>query len=90
MGCPASGAAQSGDPVAADDALAAEVPNPDGLFPAGTGPGDLPEGGPFTVSGAGTWHTVPGSTGQVGAGTKKVFTYTVEVEDGGGRDRIRR
>nr|WP_240794792.1 DUF3152 domain-containing protein [Rhodococcus zopfii] len=74
--------AQSGGSAVAPDVPAAAVPTPDGLFPAGTGPGELPDGGPFTVAGAGTWHLVPGSTEQVGAGTKKVYTYTVEVEDG--------
>jgi hypothetical protein len=42
----------------------------------------LPNGGPVTEAGPGTWHLVPGSTGQVGRGTERVFTYTVEVEDG--------
>jgi hypothetical protein len=41
---------------------------------------DLPEGTPFTQAGAGKWHVVPGSGPKVGAG--KLFTYTVEVEDG--------
>ena len=41
-----------------------------------------PEGGPFTEAGAKTWHIVPGTTPKVGEGTAKVFTYTIEVEDG--------
>jgi hypothetical protein len=44
--------------------------------------GILPVGGPYTEAGAKTWHAVPGSGPQVGQGTAKVFTYTVEVEDG--------
>ena len=44
--------------------------------------GILPEGGPFTEVGAKTWHIVPGTTPKVGEGTAKVFTYTIEVEDG--------
>ena len=44
--------------------------------------GMLPEGGPFTEVGAKTWHIVPGNEQQVGQGTNRVFTYTVEVEDG--------
>jgi len=44
--------------------------------------GILPDGGPFTEAGARTWHVVPGAGPQVGEGTTKVFTYTVEVEDG--------
>jgi hypothetical protein len=41
---------------------------------------DLPNGSPFTQTGAGTWHTVPGSGPKVGNG--KLYTYTVDVEDG--------
>lgn len=41
---------------------------------------ELPAGGDFPVSGAGTWRVVPGTTPQVGVG--RVYTYTVEVEDG--------
>ncbi|MEV7095097.1 DUF3152 domain-containing protein [Amycolatopsis sp. NPDC051045] len=41
----------------------------------------LPDGGPVTETGAGTWHTIPGPGGDVGTG-EKVLTYTVEVEDG--------
>jgi Protein of unknown function (DUF3152) len=44
--------------------------------------GVLPDGGPFTEVGAKTWHIVPGNEPQVGQGTLKVYTYTVEVEDG--------
>lgn len=57
---------------------------PKGLteFDANLPTGILPDGGPFTEAGARTWHVVPGSTPQVGQGTTKVFTYTVEVEDG--------
>jgi uncharacterized protein DUF3152 len=41
---------------------------------------DLPNGTPFTEAGAGKWHVVPGSGPKVGSG--KLYTYTVEVEDG--------
>ncbi|MEU4249194.1 DUF3152 domain-containing protein [Amycolatopsis sp. NPDC026612] len=41
---------------------------------------DLPAGGPFTEAGQGKWHVVPGSGPKVGNG--KLYTYTVEVEDG--------
>jgi uncharacterized protein DUF3152 len=51
-------------------------------FDANLPTGILPEGGPFTESGAKTWHLVPGTTPKVGEGTTKSFTYTVEVEDG--------
>ncbi|BBX04116.1 hypothetical protein MMOR_50520 [Mycolicibacterium moriokaense] len=57
---------------------------PKGLtqFDANLPTGILPDGGPFTEAGAKTWHIVPGASSQVGEGTAKVFTYTVEVEDG--------
>jgi hypothetical protein len=57
---------------------------PKGLtqFDANLPTGILPEGGPFTEAGAKTWHVVPGAEPQAGQGTAKVFTYTVEVEDG--------
>jgi hypothetical protein len=51
-------------------------------FDANLPTGLLPDGGPFTDEGAKTWHVVPGGTAQFGAGTTKVFSYTVEVEDG--------
>lgn len=57
-------------------------PAADGNFADSIPSGELPDGGAFTAQGAGTWHLVPGSTGQVGQGTERVFTYTVEVEDG--------
>ena len=41
---------------------------------------ELPNGSPFTQAGKGTWHVVPGSGPQIGTG--KLYTYTVEVEDG--------
>lgn len=59
-----------------------------GVPPAGDGSfgsvpsGELPAGGPFTAEGLGDWHVVPGTTGQVGFGRDRVFTYTVEIEDG--------
>lgn len=56
-----------------------------GEAPAGAGrldipSAELPPGGAFPVTGPGTWHVVPGATPQ--AGTGRVFTYTVEIEDG--------
>ncbi|KAA0024350.1 DUF3152 domain-containing protein [Antrihabitans cavernicola] len=57
-------------------------PKGDGNFAKDLPTGALPDGGFFTPSGAGTWHVLPGTTGQVGQGTQQVFTYTVEVEDG--------
>ena len=57
---------------------------PKGLtqFDANLPTGMLPDGGPYTEAGAKTWHIVPGTDPKVGQGTAKVFTYTVEVEDG--------
>ncbi|WP_097210585.1 MULTISPECIES: DUF3152 domain-containing protein [unclassified Rhodococcus (in: high G+C Gram-positive bacteria)] len=57
-------------------------PQADGNFAVTIPSGALPDGGPFTAQGAGTWHVIPGGTGQAGQGTEQVFTYTVEVEDG--------
>ena len=51
-------------------------------FDANLPTGILPDGGPFTETGAKTWHIVPGTTDKVGQGTLKTFTYTIEVEDG--------
>lgn len=42
----------------------------------------LPGGGPFAADGAREWHVVPGTAEQVGRGSEKVYTYTVEVENG--------
>ncbi|GAA1035327.1 DUF3152 domain-containing protein [Amycolatopsis albidoflavus] len=42
---------------------------------------DLPNGGNFTQAGKGTWHVVQGSGDVVGK-SGKLYTYTVEVEDG--------
>nr|WP_245558146.1 DUF3152 domain-containing protein [Nocardia thailandica] len=58
------------------------APPGDGKFPANLPSGALPEGGPYATTGAGTWRIVPGGTPQVGKGTERVFTYTVEIEDG--------
>ncbi|MFI6868783.1 DUF3152 domain-containing protein [Nocardia sp. NPDC050406] len=57
-------------------------PKGDGKFAADLPTGALPEGGPYAVTGAGTWHIVPGTSAQVGTGTDHVFHYTVEIEDG--------
>ncbi len=51
-------------------------------FGANLPTGLLPDGGPFTPAGEKTWRVVPGAGVQVGQGTAKVFTYTVEVENG--------
>ncbi|WP_020662422.1 DUF3152 domain-containing protein [Amycolatopsis benzoatilytica] len=42
---------------------------------------ELPTGGDFSQTGKGTWHVVPGSSPVVGK-AGKLYTYTVEVEDG--------
>jgi hypothetical protein len=56
---------------------------PKGLtqFDANLPTGMLPDGGPFTEAGAKTWHVVGGTEPKIGQ-ANKVFTYTVEVEDG--------
>ncbi|WP_433711311.1 DUF3152 domain-containing protein [Nocardia sp. CA-084685] len=58
------------------------APPGDGHFPTNLPTGALPDGGPFTENGTGTWHVVPGTTGQVGTGAELQFKYTVEIEDG--------
>ncbi|MGW5270425.1 DUF3152 domain-containing protein [Rhodococcus sp. NPDC003994] len=57
-------------------------PAGDGNFAESIPSGEMPDGGPFAVQGASTWRVVPGTTDQVGQGTERVFTYTVEIEDG--------
>ncbi|MBO0677624.1 DUF3152 domain-containing protein [Mycolicibacterium sp. S2-37] len=73
-----------GPPTIGVDSTAIVGAPPKGLtqFDANLPTGILPAGGPFTEAGAKTWHIVPGTSPQVGQGTTKVFTYTVEVEDG--------
>ena len=66
----------------ASTAIVGAPPNGLTQFDANLPTGILPAGGPFTEAGAKTWHVVPGTTPQVGQGTTKNFTYTVEVEDG--------
>jgi len=51
-------------------------------FDASLPTGILPAGGPFTAQGESTWRIIPGTTPKVGEGSDRVFTYTVEVEDG--------
>ena len=51
-------------------------------FDANLPTGILPDGGPFTETGAKTWHIVPGTTARSGRAPLKTFTYTIEVEDG--------
>jgi hypothetical protein len=51
-------------------------------FDASMPTGKLPNGDPYTEAGQRTWHVVPGTVPQFGRGTKQVFRYTVEVEDG--------
>lgn len=62
--------------------IVAEAPRADGTFPESLESGALPDGGPFTETGAREWRVLPGTTEQVGAGENRVFTYTVEVENG--------
>jgi hypothetical protein len=54
---------------------------PPGLVDVNVPSAELPEGGPFTATAAGTWHVIRGSGQKVGTGGK-LYTYTVEVEDG--------
>lgn len=58
------------------------IDNPDAgqTFEASKAAAELPGGGPFSKRGAGGWSVVPGASPQFGTG--RLFTYTVEVEDG--------
>jgi hypothetical protein len=58
------------------------IPNPGGGpgFAAAKASAELPGGGPFAVQGAGIWRLVPGAGAPFGTG--RLFTYTIEVEDG--------
>lgn len=42
---------------------------------------ELPDGGPFAATAGGSWHVIPGKGQKIGTGGK-LYTYTVEVEDG--------
>ena len=67
---------------AASTAIVGAPPKGMTQFDANLPAGILPDGGPFTEAGAKTWHIVGGSSPQVGEGTLKNFTYTIEIEDG--------
>ena len=62
--------------------IVVEAPRAEGTFPETVESGALPDGGPFTEVGARQWRILPGTTEQVGAGGTRVFTYTVELENG--------
>ncbi len=68
----------SGVAAAARPTTGTPAPRPTTAAPE---PAALPDGGPVTEAGAGTWHVVAGPGGDAGTG-EKVLTYTVEVEDG--------
>ncbi|MDQ5855188.1 MAG: DUF3152 domain-containing protein [Actinomycetota bacterium] len=77
-----SSAVPSEQPGTFDPAQRPLIPNPlaGPGFEAVKASAELPGGGPFTVQGAGIWRVIPG----VGApfGTGRLFTYTIEIEDG--------
>ena len=54
---------------------------PGGVVDVNVPSAELPEGGPFAASAAGSFHMVPRKGEKVGTGGK-LFTYSVEVEDG--------
>ena len=78
VSAPLSAAPAGSAPAAAGLAAA---PDPNGTFGSSMQDGDLPPGGGFVAQGAGTFHTVPGSTEPYGDGPEEV-TYSVDVEDG--------
>ena len=59
----------------------AATEHPPGLVDVNVPSAELPEGGAYPAAAAGTWHVTPGKGGRVGTGGK-LYTYTVEVEDG--------
>lgn len=82
-----SGAHTGPDPAtvaqsAADDAGAPPGPNPQNLPLIDLPTGQLPEGGPFTETGEGTYRLVGGPSAKVGEGLQKTITYVVEIENG--------
>jgi Protein of unknown function (DUF3152) len=74
----------SSDPASSASGSAGNplIPNPVSGpgFAAAKASAELPGGGPFTVRGAGTWRVIPGAGAPFGMG--RLFTYTVEIEDG--------
>ncbi|MFD2471227.1 DUF3152 domain-containing protein [Amycolatopsis silviterrae] len=83
---PEAGPAASGEVASGDSAAGAiddgGIPeNPAQPVNLNVPTADLPSGGNFTQAGKGTWHIVPGSGDVVGK-SGKLYTYTVEVEDG--------
>ncbi len=83
-GSAASGAGEtaSGDATAGAIDGAQSIPeNPAQPVNLNVPTADLPTGGAFTQAGKGTWHVVPGSGPVIGK-AGKLYTYTVEVEDG--------
>ncbi|MBB4686044.1 DUF3152 domain-containing protein [Amycolatopsis jiangsuensis] len=81
-GAPGSGEAAVGDATAGAIDSGGGIPeNPAQPVNLKVPTADLPTGGPYTEEGKGTWHVVPGSGDVVGK-SGKLFTYTVEAEDG--------
>jgi len=76
---PALGKLTTGKPGAT---IIGAPPAADGRFNASIASGVLPDGGPIPETSAQSWHVIPGTTAQAGAGTQPVSTYTVEVQDG--------
>ncbi len=72
-----------GDGGAADStAIATEIPAEKIRLDIPTA--ELPEGGAYSKTGEGTWHTVPLSenSGERAGDSGQLFTYTIDVEDG--------
>lgn len=82
---PEAGGSLVQDTPSSDAASAGSSPlaseNPAGPVDLDIPTAKLPQGGDYTQEGKGTWHVVPGSGEKVGSGGK-LFTYTIEVEDG--------
>jgi hypothetical protein len=80
VGNPGPANAESG-PSSVPEAPPEVTEQPGGVVDVNVPSAELPEGGPFAAAAAGSFHIVPGKGEKIGTGGK-LFTYTVEVEDG--------
>lgn len=79
---PAPRASEPGTASSEEESATPLIANPDtgSGFGAAKASAELPGGGSFSERGAGTWSVVPGAAPQFGTG--RLFTYSVELEDG--------
>lgn len=80
-GSPDKDTAAQEDASVTAEATVPPIPNPADLEFITSG-GQLPDGGPYTEAGDGTYRLVGTPGAAAGKGTKKTFTYVVEIENG--------